>query len=412
MSSANINNRNSSQWKEVKLGEIYTFASGLSKPANEFGFGYPFLSFKTVHSNFFLPKCLDSLVNSTTRERERCSIREGDVFLTRTSETEEELGLSSVALKDFPEATFNGFTKRLRPIHNEVVVPKYVGYFLRSKYFRQQIISMASITTRASLNNSMLENLYISLPPLSEQKAIAEVLSGFDDKIDLLHRQNKTLEQMAETLFRQWFIEEAKEDWEEVCLGEVLQEKGYIRGPFGSALKRAELKDHGVPVYEQMNAIYNHRQFRYFIDDNKFQEMKRFQVQTGDIVISCSGTVGKITTIKEEDPKGIISQALLILRPNLNRIPLSFLYYFLNSREGFHQLTQVSHGSVQVNIAPRKSVESIKFLLPSKERLGKFNDLVSNIMIKIDFNNTQIRTLEGMRDSLLPKLMSGEVRVV
>jgi type I restriction enzyme S subunit len=78
-------------------------------------------------------------------------------------------------------------------------------------------------------------------------------------------------------------------------LREVLAEKGYIRGPFGSALRRPELKDEGIPIYEQQHAIYNIRDFRFFIDESKFNELKRFQVRSNDLIISCSGTVGRIS---------------------------------------------------------------------------------------------------------------------
>src|SRR5690554_5467574 len=108
-------------------------------------------------------------------------------------------------------------------------------------------------------------------------------------------------------------------EWKEIQLGSLLKEKGYIRGPFGSALKRAEMVEEGIPVYEQKNAIYNEREFRFFITPEKFESLKRFQVKTNDLIISCSGTVGKISIIQEEDPKGIISQALLILRPNVEK---------------------------------------------------------------------------------------------
>ena len=115
-------------------------------------------------------------------------------------------------------------------------------------------------------------------------------------------------------------INEIPKDWVKTTLGEVLKEKGYIRGPFGSALKRGEMKKEGIPVYEQANAIYKHRKFRYFINEEKHKTLLRFTVQTDDILISCSGTFGRTTIIKEEDPKGIISQALLILRSDKQKM--------------------------------------------------------------------------------------------
>ena len=98
---------------EKKAGELYTCSSGLSKSADQFGFGYPFLSYSDIFHNYYVPEELKTLVNSNEKDRKTCSVERGDVFLTRTSETTEELGMSCVALKTIDGATFNGFAKRL-----------------------------------------------------------------------------------------------------------------------------------------------------------------------------------------------------------------------------------------------------------------------------------------------------------
>ena len=189
-------------------------------------------------------------------------------------------------------------------------------------------------------------------------------------------------------------------EWKECKIGEILTEKGYIRGPFGSSLKRGEMKDSGIPVYEQKNAIYGSRDFRFFIDDDKFKELNRFQVRTNDLIISCSGTVGKISIIKEDDPKGIISQALLIMRPDIKKITLLYLYYFLSSRQGFELITQASHGSVQINIAERKVVENIPLLLPPLPEQRAIASVLSSLDDKIDLLHRQNKTLEAMAETL------------
>lgn len=188
--------------------------------------------------------------------------------------------------------------------------------------------------------------------------------------------------------------------WTNTTLGAVLTDKGYIRGPFGSALKRDEMKENGIPVYEQKNAIYGSRDFRFFIDNEKFQELKRFQVKTNDLIISCSGTVGKISIISEGDPKGIISQALLILRPNIDKVILQYLYYVLSSKQGFELITQASHGSVQINIAERKVVENIPLLLPSVSEQKSIATMLSCLDKKIDLLNRQNKTLEAVASTL------------
>ena len=195
-----------SQWKKVKLGELYEVHNGLSKGRKFFGKGFPFLSFTTVFNNFFLPDKLDSLVMSTEKERKACSIRRGDVFITRTSETMDELGMSCVALKDYPNATYNGFTKRLRPL-NEKVVPGFIGYYLRSPQFRGKFMAFSTMTTRASLANDQLLSMEIELPDNATQSKIASILFKYDSLIENYQRQIKLLEEAAQRLYKEWFVD-------------------------------------------------------------------------------------------------------------------------------------------------------------------------------------------------------------
>lgn len=194
-------------WPLISLAKLYEISSGLSKPAKDFGSGYPFLSFKDVFYNFFVPDTLTELVQTNERERESCSIQRGDVFLTRTSETINELGMSCVALKDYEHATFNGFTKRLRPKSGTDLLPEYVGYYLRSPSFRKAMMAFSTLmSTRASLNNEMIGRLRLLVPPRKEQVKIAHVLKTLDKKIELNCQINQILEEMAQAIFKSWFV--------------------------------------------------------------------------------------------------------------------------------------------------------------------------------------------------------------
>ncbi|RJK84891.1 restriction endonuclease subunit S [Vibrio cholerae] len=180
----------------------------------------------------------------------------------------------------------------------------------------------------------------------------------------------------------------------------LLKDKGYLRGPFGSALKRAELKDSGVPVYEQQHAISGIREFRYFIDDEKYESLKRFTVSENDLIISCSGTVGRISIIEKEDPKGIISQALLVLRPDVDKITPHFLYYFLISQQGQREILNASQGAVQLNIAPRAVVEKIPVPTPTRSEQDKIVGILKTIDDKIDHNTQANQTLEQIAQAI------------
>ncbi|HEM4169443.1 TPA: restriction endonuclease subunit S, partial [Streptococcus suis] len=196
-----------SEWKKYKLSEIYTMSSGISSSKSQAGQGSPFLSFSTVFNNYFIPENLKDLMLTTKEEQERFSIIEGDVFLTRTSETLDELALSSVALNNYPFATYSGFLKRLRPKNKIKVYPKFIAFYLRSSYFRKTIINHTTMTLRASFNESMFSYLEVYLPDYDEQVRIGDFLYKLNQKITLNNQINEELEAMAKTLYDYWFVQ-------------------------------------------------------------------------------------------------------------------------------------------------------------------------------------------------------------
>lgn len=193
------------------------------------------------------------------------------------------------------------------------------------------------------------------------------------------------------------------EKWSEIQLSDVLQPNGYIRGPFGSSLKRSEMMIEGIPVYEQQHAIYNSREFRYFISNEKFSQLKRYQVQNNDLIISCSGTVGKVSKICHNDPKGIISQALLILRVDNSIVLPDYLRYFLMSSDGYNSIISRSSGSVQVNIAKRQVIEKIPLKIPKINIQNQIVYILQLIDNKIKNNNDINNNLEQQAVLLFKK---------
>lgn len=150
-------------------------------------------------------------------------------------------------------------------------------------------------------------------------------------------------------------------NWEKTKLGEVC---GFVRGPFGGSLKKNIFKTNGYAVYEQQHAIYD--QFidiRYFIDENKFNEMKRFELKSGDIIMSCSGTMGKIAIVPENIQKGIINQALLKLSPSKKVSPI-FLKLWMQSKSFQDSLKKYSGGAAIQNIASVSILKQIEIPLP------------------------------------------------
>ena len=175
------------------FSELYDMTSGISSTKEQAGHGAPFASFSTVFNNFFLPNELTDLMDTSECEQETYSIKKGDILITRTSETVDELAMSCVALKDYPKATSSGFVKRLRPKTTGIAYDKYMGFFLRSKYFRKVINNNTTMTLRASFNEDIFSFLDLYLPDYEEQVKIGDMLYNLEKKIQLNSKINDNL---------------------------------------------------------------------------------------------------------------------------------------------------------------------------------------------------------------------------
>ncbi len=230
------------------------------------------------------------------------------------------------------------------------------------------------------------------------------MLSSLDDKIDLLHRQNKTLEALAETLFRQWFVEEAQEDWEECGLLDVIQLVG------GGTPKTSMLEywDGDIPWLAGGDITANHKSFinntEKKITEAGLNNSSAKLLPKYATVISARGTVGKYCLLAKSMA---FSQSNYGVLPNIEGC-FFFSYLLINHVVG--ELQSSAYGSVFDTITTN-TFKDIKIPLPEKTVIARFEKEVTPNFRKILINKEQIRTFETLRDTLLPKLMSGDVRV-
>ena len=180
------------KWVLGKLRNVGDTQNGISKSSEFFGKGFPFVSYSDVYKNYSLPFAVSGLVESTPEEQERYSVKEGDIFFTRTSETIEEVGFSCVCEKDIPNATFAGFLIRVRPFSDKLHTP-YAKYYFRSTHLRFYLVKEMNLVTRASLGQSLLKSMPVLLPPLEEQKEIADYLDAKCAEIDRLIAKKEQL---------------------------------------------------------------------------------------------------------------------------------------------------------------------------------------------------------------------------
>ncbi len=284
-------------------------------------------------------------------------------------------------------------------------VDKYfIKYVVTNKDFQEYIRNFATGTTIPNVSLKTMREYSFFLPPIEEQKAIAEVLSSLDDKIDLLHRQNKTLENLAQTLFRQWFIEEAKEEWEIGTLDDILSVKGgstpstansdFWDGEISWTTPRDLSSNVGVYLFKTERKI----------TEEGLEKISSGLLPTGTILLSSRAPVGYLAI---SDIPLAINQGYIAILDNKD-FSKYFIYLWL--KENIDYIVSNANGSTFLEIS--KSVfKSLEVIKPPKEIRLKFDNKVIPMFEKIKINSKQIQTLENLRDTLLPKLLRGEVRV-
>ena len=185
-------------WDIRRLRYLGTCVNGISKGGEFFGSGYPFVSYGDVYKNYELPVNVEGLVQSTEDERDLYSVQEGDVFFTRTSETIEEVALTSTCMKTIDNATFAGFLIRFRPNSN-LLIKEFSKYYFRSDKHRLFFVKEMNLVTRASLSQELLKRLPVLLPPKEEQEQIANYLSHKCEEIDkAINTTQKKIERLTE----------------------------------------------------------------------------------------------------------------------------------------------------------------------------------------------------------------------
>lgn len=185
-------------WKVRKLRYLGSCINGISKGGEYFGRGYPFVSYGDVYKNIQLPKQVNGLVDTTEKEREWYSVKEGDVFFTRTSETIEEVALTSTCMQTIENATFAGFLIRFRP-DTDLLVKEFSKYYFRSTKHRAFFVKEMNLVTRASLSQELLKRLPVLLPPVSEQMEISKYLEQKCSEIDsAISKKQAIVEKLTE----------------------------------------------------------------------------------------------------------------------------------------------------------------------------------------------------------------------
>ena len=394
-------------WREAKLGDVVEIIGGGTPSTKEPKYwdgGIPWLTPRDL-SNFggrYITKGERSISELGLHNSNAKLLPKGAVLLT----TRAPIGYLAIARN---EVTINQGFKGL--IASEHTNNLFLYYLL--KHNIDYLKAHSSGTTFGELSGITLKSISFCIPPLPEQKAIAEVLSSLDDKIDLLHRQNKTLENIAQTLFRKWFIEDANNGAEEICLG------NFVSCISGHSYRSAELQPSNIALVTLKNfardGSFRMDGYKEFIGKFKDEQI----VKQGDLVVSH-------TDITQE--ADIIGTPVLVINPGKYKtlimtmdlmkvtsteewLSKEFLFYLFKSAKFKSHCLGCSNGTTVLHMS-RKAIPSYKFKAPPKEKIEEFTKIARPNLEKTFTNLNMIRTLEHLQEMLLPKLMNGKASVI
>ncbi|MDE0092716.1 MAG: restriction endonuclease subunit S [Oligoflexia bacterium] len=380
--------KQNSSWQKVKLGDVCSDISyGYTASAIEKSVGPKFLRITDIVPSRInwsnVPYCKINDDNIDKYE-----LKTGDIVIARTGAT---TGFNKI-IKDEIKSVFASYLIRYR-VNENVSYPFYIGYVLQSSYWKEFVKSIVGGSAQPGANAKQFASFEFLLPSVLEQEAIAEVLSSLDDKIELLHKQNKTLENIAQTLFHKWFIEDAKDDWEEGTFGDVVNFFNSKRVPL-SKMQRDKMKQGKLYPYYGAATIMDYVN-EYIFDGEYILLGEDGTVRTNKGCPILQYAIGKFWINNHAH----IFQA----KPPYTNF---FIWLYLLKKN----IDTIVTGAVQpkINQTNLKALDFPKF--PVK-LVNSFNKETDEIFQKMKNNKEQIQNLKNIRDILLPKLMSGKVKV-
>jgi type I restriction enzyme S subunit len=362
-----------SELKQCKLGDVISFGNGKSRPVSEG-------SIPVYGGNGILGYCADHNYDGET-----IVIGRVGAYCGATYYENKPIWVSDNALSAKPKSQNN---------------TKFYYYYLKDMDLNQH----AGGSSHPLVTQTLLNSLDISIQDNpEEQKAIASVLSSLDDKIDLLHRQNTTLEAMAETLFRKWFVEEAQEDWEEYRVSDFAEH--LKQGVNPSQNPFVEYHHYSLPAFDE-----SHRpvlEFGSEILSNKYRVL-----ENTILVSKLNPRFPRIWAIQKlPSTNSVCSTEFQVFKPKQDNL-YAYLYFLFGSSQARDALEMAASGTSGSHQRVRpEDILNITTQLPSIDRASGFSEITQPYIDKITANRKQIQTLEKLRDNLLPKLMSGELRL-
>lgn len=347
-------------------------------------------------------------------------LKENDIVFARTGNS---TGRSYFYQKEHGDFVYAGFLIKFS-IDPQKVNPKILKYYTHSQEYYNWVKSFDTGGTRGNINAKTFGDMPISLPKRSVQDKIVGILSALDSKIENNNKINANLEAQAEALFKSWFVDftpfkdqpfvdselgPIPQGWKVVSLDDITSKVGTGLNP-----RKNFTLGQGSNYYVTIKNMYNNRVYLDSrcdkITDEAIQKIqKRSKLQVGDLLFSGIGTIGRVALINKPPYNWNTSESVFNLHPS-EEISSEFLYLLLLSNFFQNYVKINTLGGVQQGIR-MASLKSFRMALPDRNVLIAFDRIIQPIVADIKRNDDENDSLAALRDTLLPKLMSGEIKL-
>ncbi|CCU84142.1 restriction endonuclease subunit S [uncultured Mesotoga sp.] len=428
-----------SDWHKFKLGDLGSFRNGANFSKKDYAPGFPIVNVKQLYAHRYVET--DNLLEVSSKaisNPESLFLKNGDILFARSSVKGSGAGQAAM-ISSCPENTiFSGFIIRFRIEARDIALPLFVNYLLRSDIYRELLPRIASGTTITNLSQGTLASLPILLPPLPEQRAIAHILGSLDDKIELNHRMNHTLEAMAKAIFKSWFVDfdpvRAKaegrptglpddiaalfpDSFENSEIGEI--PKGWEVKPIGQVVKcvGGSTPSTKNPAFwaggknpfvtpKDMSSLTSPviLDTSRYITDAGVAKISSGRLPSGTVILSSRAPIGylAITEVTVSVNQGVIA---MICNKDL---PNHYVLYWTETN--METIKSNASGTTFAEISKR-NFRPMPVAVPVKPVLDAFVQQVEPLHRQLVLNLQESATLARLRDTFLPKLISGELRI-
>ena len=396
-----------SEWKKVKLGDV-----SLCIQPGPFGTqlhnsdytdkGVPVIMPKDMIDGRVLHDKLEHVSEDTANRISRHKVDAGDIMVARKGDVRK-----CIYIRESEEGWITGSDCLKMQLNQKICNSKFIYFQLRSPYIGAWLQQVSKGATMPSLNTSLLSNIEIVLPPISTQNNVAEILSRYDSLIENYQKQIKLLEEAAQRLYKEWFVdlhfpghENTKivdgvpEGWEKKRLSDI---SNIIMGQSPKS-EFYNTDGNGLPFHQGVGS-YGHR----FVVDNTYSTSFTRIAEPNSILFSVRAPVGRLNITKN---KIVIGRGLASINHKMGC--QSYLYYLL--KEKFFKDNIIGNGAIFASIS-KDELYNLAFIMPSDEMIKRYDAIANKLDKDIQYVDSQIRLLTEARDRLLPKLMSGEITV-